>query len=305
MTEAGEVRLTAECGLVIGRYTPEVAGELEEPVSCPSCGATTGITLIAFGRDARLLCGEGHEWADDHIPASAVRQMMHLVTTGQPVVFPGVHLQVMLQPVLDEPHTLAKMPPDGEGTQSSEQDWWEIRAGVANHVPVFTECLNQARKLAFRALPGDGDLYARLYPSAGGSALDAHMSVLLAALAMYQASYLTRVERIRELPLADVAALLRPGRSAALRKVRPLAVDPDQHVHLRVTDIDRLETSSPDDWDRWARTATDLVAYNIEIAHRWLKVLQQDRYDPDQDIRVFRLDDRVFEDDTTWYATVR
>ncbi|MFJ3713796.1 hypothetical protein OG709_00685 [Streptomyces sp. NBC_01267] len=104
--------------------------------------------------------------------------------------------------------------------------------------------------------------------------------------------------------MADVAALL-GQHSEQLRSVRPLAVDSGRHYHLRITDIARLETGSAEDWDRWRQAAEDLLAFNVQQAHEWLRILQQEKYDPAQDISISRLGDRVYADDITWYATVQ
>ncbi|MGW1374731.1 hypothetical protein ACWD6P_10735 [Streptomyces sp. NPDC002446] len=305
MSMAGAVRLMMT-EVLVRRFTPGLRAELEQPLSCPTCGQWEMLTLVAQGRDAHIECSSGHAWTDSYIVASTVRQMDHMAAMGAPVWCPGVKVYESLVPRLDEDQTLYHEPAIPEALDKGEfrkRDWWMASAAAVAGWPAFTECLRFARKLTIHALPACGSLYERLYPRAGGSAVDAHMSIVVLALAMLEAAYQADTTNIGRVPLSDVEATLRPECAGVLRGIRPPSHRRDYASHLRVTDVERLEEADGAEWDRWCQAATDILSYHIEDRRDWHRHVAG-RHTEDDEITVSdccaQMD--LLDDDLTWYV---
>ncbi|CAM5307052.1 hypothetical protein [Streptomyces abikoensis] len=255
--------------------------------------------FAAGGREAFVQCPCGHEWTDPEVTAAAVRQMKHLVDTGQPLFLPALRDAVLLLPALVEDQELAPLPDDAPaGQPDSEWARWEMGLWVADSAaPFFGYCLRAARTLTIQALPADGSIYARLYPRAGGSALDAHMAVVLLALALYETARREGAS-LSQTRLCDARSLLEPEHADRLRNIYPgVALQPGVS-HLRVTDARRIQSASPEDWSRWRHAASDVLAYNIDdvaadrVRH-WISA---------EDITFTDIFTEWLNDDLTWYT---
>ncbi|MEV4741557.1 hypothetical protein [Streptomyces sp. NPDC049555] len=229
--------------------------------------------------------------------------MKHLLDTGQRLFFPTAR-NVMIVPQLVEDLTLAPLP-EGFPSGDPDTDWgrWEVNWMIA--VPgdsIFSLCLREARVSAARALPADGDLYARLYPRAGGNALDCHMAIVILALAMYEAARRTGVEHLRRLRLSEARALLEPAVAEKLRGIYPSIWNMPGLSHLRVTDERRLQTADPQEWERWRKAAYDIITYVIDD-------ISTHHYVPSpitpEDVSVHHQAANWLHDDLTWYAGER
>ncbi|MCH5676986.1 hypothetical protein [Streptomyces gilvus] len=108
------------------------------------------------------------------------------------------------------------------------------------------------------------------------------MTVVLVALALYAACAEQELPRCDQVPLRPALDLLSDD---GLRRVRPAGVG----GRLRVTDVHRLATASPETFERWRRAAHRVLDANLD----------------DRDAMV--LSDRnrhlpTLPDDWTWYA---
>ncbi|GGS31673.1 hypothetical protein GCM10010269_82670 [Streptomyces humidus] len=254
---AGAVTVTVGGEVMVMRYDDLIDDGVEIPLYCPVCGRTAGITLHAEGRTARLACPCGHAWSDPAVAACGVRQLLHLRGDR----FPGTRVRAVLLPRIEEP-TEPERPTSEPPTSLLK---WEDLVLRNFGRPALTGCLDAAAGLTSWALPTDGLLYERLYPPAGGNAVDAHMTVVSVALALYRAGYGHGVARPTDVRLDDVAALLRPGSEAALRGLRPAGL-PGVGGQLRLTDAHRLRTASDRVWSRWMWAARRVVALNTTVA---------------------------------------
>ena len=277
----GVVRLLVSGEIVVARYGDLIDDVLQEPLYCPRCGRTTGLTLVARGREAYLECAEGHEWTDPEVAACGVRQLLHLGASGAEGRFPGAAVRVDMLPRITEDQTLHPPSPSAPERQLR----WEGLVLTTIGIPPLTDCLHWARRLCVWAVPTDGDVYEWLYPPAGGNALDAHMTVVLVALALYMASAEGELPRCEQVSL-DRAVHLLTGEE--LRRVRPTGAA-GLGGRLRVTDVHRLATASSETFERWRRAAHRVLQVNLD----------------DQDS--VRLADRnghlpTTVDDLTWYS---
>ncbi|GGW89740.1 hypothetical protein [Streptomyces noursei] len=300
MSMAGAVRLTVSGEVPVRRFEPELNTKLEEPLICPECRAREELALTAAGQDAHIQCPNYHQWTDPQVTAATVRQMLHMMNAGRPVMFPGRHITESLVPLLDEDRALSPPPEEEEDDEATEgftdRERW-LFGGLVDGWPLFAHCLNYSRKLAIHALPADGDLFERLYPGAGGNAVDAHMCIVVTALAMYEAAYQARTTRLKPIPLASVKAALL---AADLRAIRPPSERPDYSSHLRVTDVARLEHAGHDEWERWRQAAIDILDYHVadqQVRRRASPMAGE--------VTVYECCDwvDVLEDDMTWYLT--
>lgn len=158
-----------------------------------------------------------------------------------------------------------------------------------------------ARRLAIVALPADGELWQALQPSMGGSALDAHMAVLLVGLAICEHCARTEDPNPRNANLADVIALLEPGEAGRLRTLFPIAYTSASQVpELRAADAERLADADWSTFEWWRLAAHTIAAGALErtaelwgehdhLAHLQRVVLVSDPYPQNHD------------DDATWY----
>ncbi|SEF15439.1 hypothetical protein [Streptomyces sp. Ag109_O5-10] len=252
----GLVRVLVAGEIVVAKYGDLIDDVLDVPLFCPRCGRTAGLTLVADGREAHLECVEGHVWTDPEVAACGVRQLLHLSAQGAPPRFPGAAVRIDMLPRISEDRTLYPPSPDVPGRLLR----WEGRVLTATGTPPLTDCLHWARRLCAWALPSDGELYERLYPPAGGNALDAHMAVVLVALALYAtaaAADLARVEQV----VPDRAA--EPLAGAELRWLRPPGAG-GLGGRLRVTDVHRLATAAPETYQRWRTAARLVLAANTD-----------------------------------------
>ncbi|RZD82245.1 hypothetical protein C0Q63_22675 [Streptomyces albidoflavus] len=285
--EDGEVLLVFEKGLVL-----HAAGQ----VRCPTCDLAAPLTALAKGRDAFLSCADGHVWRHAQVSASAVRQIGHeFRETGALTAFPAIgYPTVDLVPCLAEPSTLAPAP-----AKAMPRERWEIAAAARSGTDsIFRPMLMHARRIAVRTLPWDGHLYARLCPSGGGNAEDAHMSIVVLALAGHAAAQRTNTLSHSTLKLKEIATmLLPPVADVVVRRVRPRA---GLDYLLRVTDLHRLEHAPPDAWARWRQAACDLVTAAVEQ-------YSQDRNDPEvaDHVTLGQLPHQTEDHDLSWYAPQR
>lgn len=274
----GLVRVSVGGEIVVAKYGDLIDDVLEEPLYCPRCGRTTGLTLVARGREAHLECAEGHEWSDPEVAACGVRQLLHLGAQGAEGRFPGAAVKIDMLPRITEDRTLYPPPPDAPERQLR----WEGRVVTTTGIAPLTDCLHWARRLCVWAVPTDGDVYEWLYPPAGGNALDAHMTVVLVALALYAAGAEAELPRCEQVPLSQALNLLS---SDALRRVRPAGVG----GRLRVTDVHRLATASPETFERWRRAAHRVLDVNLDDRNAMV-LADRNRHLP------------TMPDDLTWYA---
>ncbi|MER6266969.1 hypothetical protein [Streptomyces sp900105755] len=252
----GLVRVLVAGEIVVTKYGDLIDDVLDVPLFCPRCGRTAGLTLVADGREAHLECAEGHVWTDPEVAACGVRQLLHLSTQGSPPRFPGATVRIDMLPRISEDRTLYPPSPDVPGHLLR----WEGRVLTATGTPPLTDCLHWARRLCAWALPSDGEVYERLYPPAGGNALDAHMAVVLVALALYATAAAADLARIEQV-VPDRAA--EPLAGAELRWLRPAGAA-GLGGRLRVTDVHRLATAAPETYERWRTAARLVLAANID-----------------------------------------
>ncbi|MEV3857616.1 hypothetical protein AB0J38_25215 [Streptomyces sp. NPDC050095] len=268
---AGEVRLTVGSEIPIQRWTDEGALQAPEPLACPEpgCGQSTGLMLIARGREAVIRCPNDHEWCDRYVRPATIRHLNHLRITGQQVGWPSGHLWMPLVGPLDDNLTPAFTTPDGgpepeEGIRDRE-DWWDVNAAIASGVArgsMFGECWREAWAIVNTVLPTDGRLYQRLYVPAGGNAVDAHMTILLLGLAIYEAARSNRVYKLRDLSLPAPNVYLTGDH---LRTARPVADRAYTGVlPIRASDDHRLREASAEDWERWCNAARDALSLYID-----------------------------------------
>ncbi|MFI7102719.1 hypothetical protein ACIBK8_25560 [Streptomyces sp. NPDC050161] len=264
-------------------------------LTCPTCGATGGIALIAVGRQAEAACLQDHIWQDRDLCASAVRQLLHL--TWYPpddgcilYPYPSDAVCEQLLPDLVEDRSLT---PGGPAARDDIS--WEAHASTAttSSSSAMMFCLMYARCMGALAVPADGSLYARLYPKVGGDAVCAHMACLLVALALYDTGRRSRLVKLSRLPLRAVRAALQPARADELRSLRPISRRPEVWL-LRATDADRLQHADAETWERWRQAAADIVDDVLEDYAR------PGRENP----QLFHLDARPrrFPDEATWYT---
>ncbi|MFJ9907510.1 hypothetical protein ACIRVK_32270 [Streptomyces sp. NPDC101152] len=277
----GVVRLVVGGEIVVAKYGELIDDVLEEPLYCPRCGRTTGLTLVARGREAYLECAEGHRWTDPEVAACGVRQLLHLGEQGAQAQFPGATVRVDMLPRITEDRTLHPPPPHAPERQLR----WEGLVLTTTGIPALTDCLHWARRLCVWAVPTDGDVYEWLYPPAGGNALDAHMTVVLVALALYAACAEEELPRCDQVSLEGALDQL-PGDD--LRRLRPTGVA-GLGGRLRVSDVHRLATASQETFERWRRAA-----------HRVIEVNQGDQHGVQLADRNRQL--LTLADDLTWYA---
>ncbi|MGY5053268.1 hypothetical protein ACWDFR_04210 [Streptomyces sp. 900105755] len=252
----GLVRVLVAGEIVVTKYGDLIDDVLDVPLFCPRCGRTAGLTLVADGREAHLECAEGHVWTDPEVAACGVRQLLHLSTQGSAPRFPGATVRIDMLPRISEDRTLYPPSPDVPGHLLR----WEGRVLTATGTPPLTDCLHWARRLCAWALPSDGEVYERLYPPAGGNALDAHMAVVLVALALYAAAAAADLARIEQV-VPDRAA--EPLAGAELRWLRPAGAA-GLGGRLRVTDVHRLATAAPETYERWRTAARLVLAANTD-----------------------------------------
>lgn len=304
----GEVRITAQCLDVTGE-TPTG----RQMVCCPTCAASEPLTLVARYRNAHVECPNGHQWHEPHFTATVVRALMHRVNTGADTSQVVSGPAVMMLPVLDEPTDLAAEPPSGSedddsplAALASERASEQFAADLANHDCAARSCFRMARQMLCLGLPADGNLYSRLYPRAGGNAVDAHMSVVVLALALYEAVLATSRgtgtgAALATVPFETVAEQLSPGSAVQLRACRPRLMH-SRFYFLRSRDLGRLESASDEAFERWRRAADDVLAFTASVAaqssmwHRW-----QEQDDCPFDLRFADSVVPSFPDDYEWY----
>ncbi|GAA3086280.1 hypothetical protein GCM10020000_86150 [Streptomyces olivoverticillatus] len=195
--------------------------------------------------------------------------MSHLAHTGQPLYLSqGDLVRIMMVPRLVEDASLASLPWERDLALGR----WEIAFELANHDMLpFTVCLMEARSLTSVAMADDGHLFERLHPAARGSAVDAHMAVVLLALAMYTAARSAGVLAVGDLPVQTVADLLGPDRAPELKTVRPRFRPQAPVSHLRAADVARLTGADRPQWQTWRKAAADVVAFVAEDVLRELR----------------------------------
>ncbi|HEY8984258.1 MAG TPA: hypothetical protein VIU15_32360 [Streptomyces sp.] len=248
VTVPGEIMVNKLSG---GRLVPG-------PLRCPGpgCGQARGLTLFAYGPDTHIECPCGHSWNDPHIDAAGVRQVAHLSPAAGPLLYPAGSIRVPLLAYLDEDRSLAKAPTADPGSGTGRA----MAGGSTSSTAVrYPECLRQAHALACLAVTDDGGLYERLYPGAGGSAVDAHMAMVVLALALYETARDINLHKITSMPLPAPASLLHSDR---LRAVRPLP-QADGSLPVRAADDRRLREAPAADWERLRTAARDILTRTV------------------------------------------
>ncbi|WP_367138421.1 MULTISPECIES: hypothetical protein [Streptomyces] len=296
LADWGRIQFSGE--LTITRYVREIGDDLSEPLHCPSCGTTERLVLGTQGDEALIICSScDHEWADDCVTARDVRQMLHQAATGRDVFFPDGQMWTVVFPALDEDQTLAPQP---DWDDDDPRVRWEIGCLISPDT-TFTHCLRAARHLASFAIASNTDIYTRLYPQAGGSTVDAHMATLLVALALYEAAFQVRATKMFEIRLTRAVTALSPEHARALKDLRPIYdFDPDEPSHLRVTDVNRMEAADVPEWERWRRTAVEILDLSIRDI-----VSHSHSSKPANDVRASDRERNWYPDDLTWYTGKR
>ncbi|MFF2374787.1 hypothetical protein ACFVUW_10425 [Streptomyces xiamenensis] len=240
-------------------------------ITCPQCGASSGITLEARYQSSVAICprpsGEcGRAWSISHINAFQIRQMLHLATSGQAVALPDPRrVTVSLVPELIEDDLSLVGDPPHDRARNESPDTWSLIAGATfgQHDGPFAVSTGWARELVAWGMLVSGSLYDHLYPPAGGSVVDAHMTQLIVALAIYQASRRNDVPDLSHLHLEHLADELDTERASQLRALRPTSPR-RKSGGLRRSDVHRLEHAAPREWDLWHRLAAEVVAVHCE-----------------------------------------
>ncbi|MEY9958825.1 hypothetical protein [Streptacidiphilus sp. MAP5-52] len=264
---SGTVKVSIVGEFMVQRYEEDREPSFyEAPLACPVCESDIGLTLVARRRDSSVECPNGHTWQDPSIAAAKVRRLVFLSWTGQAVADPSSVAYTNTVPALDEDAARADLP--AGWTEPGEDDVYrnvEIGSSVYFDHGLLTMALMYARRLAMMSLPVDGGLWQRLQPQMGGSAIDAHMAIVLTALAMYEVSVRSGNHDVGEAALAQVEAMLRPENAAGLRALFPVAYPPKQFVpELRAADVQRLAHADSDTFERWRRAAADITTIALD-----------------------------------------
>ncbi|EMF02398.1 hypothetical protein J7W19_29395 [Streptomyces mobaraensis NBRC 13819 = DSM 40847] len=293
LADWGHIQFSGE--ITITRYVGEIGDDLREPLHCPECGTAERLTLGTQGDEGLVVCPIcGHEWTDSRVTARDVRQMLHLAAMGQPSAFPNGQMQTVVFPPLDEDRTLAPQP---EWVDDDPRVRWELGCLISTGT-MFTHCLRAARHLSSFAIASDTGVYTRLYPQAGGSAVDAHMATVLVALSLYEIAFQARATKMFEIRLAQAVSALGPERARRVKDLRPIFdFDPDAPCHLRVTDANRMDTAEAHDWERWRRTAVEILEFSIQdiVNHSHLSKSADE-------VRASDRERQWYPDDLTWYT---
>ncbi|ONK13187.1 hypothetical protein [Streptomyces sp. MP131-18] len=263
----GRVCLTVTGSLQRPAYDPFAGEEWQRTVACPECGTSTGLTLEALDDVTVAICPPadacGRAWlADDVFSASQIRQMHHLKLHGETMTTPDRHrVAVILVPDMDGDSRALQDDPTPDPEIDDPYTWWAINSSavVRQHTPPLVVAMGWARGLLAWSLPHDGEIYEHLYPPAGGSALDAHMTQVVLALALHEAAWQEEQHDFGKLSLEAAMAELEGDRAARLRGVRPLGLGNDGG-RLRLSDITRLEAASNQHWQLWCRLAGEVLA---------------------------------------------
>lgn len=312
----GRVGLTVPCEIQVPDMDHLTYEEWTRTIACPECRATRGLTLEARNDEALVICPEeGRAFRDLVIKAMTVRQLFASYTSeslaaAEVVAVPrgGDQPWGDMIPRLEEDRTIA---PFQSRVEDEARKQWELGFGLSaeeNGRP-WTVAMYWARGLMTWALPSHGRLFQQVYGLGTNSAVEAHMIMVAMGLALYEAAFRTAPRKMKLLPLTEPMALLDPnGEDAAERRRRLRAVrtsgDPMQGGTLRLTDIDRLEGCSDEDWDRWCDGAFAALASHLKAARLYSAREHGDRLDPWWRIRLVDRQRVMFADDRgyTWYA---
>ncbi len=287
----------------IERYEPEVQEVFAEVLSCPQCAAHTGLRLISEQDTALIRCPLGHEWTDPHITAPGIRVLWHHSAAGMaPVLRPPDALTPIALPKLDEDRALLPRPSDDE-CEAQPALWdWELDVHLHGDTPALVESLRIARSLANFAYYSDGGLFDSWCPELGGHALDAHMSIVALALAIYDCARRADQFKIGWLPLSEPLAALLPTSAEALRTVRPLGFD-EHEGRLRITDTRRLDQADDRQWSAWCAMARRIIHSHLNVVDRRQPVVAHGRELPSPTPMLIERARQYWPDDTTWYGS--
>lgn len=275
------------------RWSTEAQDVVTDVVSCPDCAAFRDLTLVADGDRGHIRCPLGHESTHPYINASRVRQIWHSYRIGQPVALSDARKDrpLMTIPALDEDLALQPHPSEAALLRQQPRWGWEVDAWASQNLPPLVHAMRLARHLANWAMLDRGDLWQAWYPDAGGSALEAHMTTVVLALALYESAYQIGETRVDLMTLGELRGVL--GTDTIVQPtLRPVG-QRHEGGRLRLTDVARIEAASTQDWTRWRLTAQSVVTAVIEDAAR-----------PDRDAAdtTFALQaPQYWPDDMTWY----
>ncbi|MET7487714.1 hypothetical protein [Streptomyces sp. NPDC005538] len=73
-----DLTVEVNAGLTIQATHPVNWKKHEQPIACPWCHTTTGLTLRTGARDAVIHCPENHAWTDSSLPTAVVPQLYAL-----------------------------------------------------------------------------------------------------------------------------------------------------------------------------------------------------------------------------------
>ncbi|GGU47569.1 hypothetical protein [Streptomyces violascens] len=127
------------------------------------------------------------------------------------------------------------------------------------------------------------------------------MATLLVALALYEAAFQVRATKMVEIRLTEAVATLSPERACDLKNLRPTHdFDPAEPCHLRVTDVNRMNTADAHQWERWRQTAVEILDLTIrDIVH------SAPTSTPAAEVRASDRERNWYPDDLTWYTGER
>ncbi|MFJ5733951.1 hypothetical protein [Streptomyces microflavus] len=247
-------------------------------VACPECRATTGLTLVARDHFGYVLCPSGRAFGAKQISAGMVRKLflLHHGPDGPLSLDPlrVGQLGVIAPMLLDEGRGLAENVEDIDD-MATDQIAWSFVHAMSAQAP-FDEAMAWSRHLLIRALVHEGWLFETVFSPRNAPALDAHMISVALGLALHEVAWRNRIQDFTRVLLPDVLDLLGRGEELAsvgererLQALRPAGAR-HQGGRLRLTDVARLETCTPEEWNRWCDGAFHVASFHIRQQHESL-----------------------------------
>ncbi|MFI6281614.1 hypothetical protein [Streptomyces sp. NPDC050988] len=260
--------LTVEvpAGLTMQVTHPENWKKHEQPVACPWCHTTSGLTLRTGARDAVIRCPQNHAWTDSGLPTAAVRQLYALAKYGSipddapfriPKTVEGAWLWLFLgSDVPGRPSTPAALLPAVGFPGARRLDDLELSDPAQ---PLLLRSALFSWGLLAWALPHHGTLFERLVLDFRGEC-DArtvglalwqllHDTAISGRLPTTDAGEPPRGDPLMTLDLADLAARLNPDdTSTAPLREKLRTPPPDVTDMLTKADAARLHECSSQEW---------------------------------------------------------
>lgn len=264
--DPGHLTVEIKAGLTMQVTHPETSKKHEQPVACPWCHTTVGLTLRTGARDAVIRCAQNHAWADSGLPTAAVRQLYALSKRGSipadaplriPKTVEGTWLWLFPgSDVPGRPNAQASPLPVVGFPGARRLHDLELRDPAQ---PLLLRSALLSWGLLAWAVPHHGTLFERLVLDSRGGC-DArtvgialwqllHHTAINGQLPTADAGEPRRGDPLMTLDLADLAANLNPddASTAPLReKLRTLA--PDVMDVLTKADATRLRDCSSQEW---------------------------------------------------------